>query len=218
MSPGQIAQSQMTDANSNELFDFKSQLVKHATNLPVNSLAQDHPHPRHPDRLHFFHSRALPIEHDPGQQLRGQGRIPGTIERYLVFFFHFVARMRQALREIAVIGEDQESLGLRVEPADIEEARELRGQKMENRVARVRIGAGGNEAGRFVENQVKFAFTAHQLAAHFDVVALAGLRAEVGANATVNRNAPICDEPVAMPPRSDTGGGEETVQAHGEEV
>ena len=141
MSSRQVAQAQMTDANPNELFNLVSQLVKHTTDLPVDSLTQNHPHARHPDRLHFFHSRALSVEHYPGQQFRRERWIPRAIERHFVFFFDFVARVSQTLREVAVVREDEKSFGLRVEAAYIEEARELRRQEIENRVARIGIGA-----------------------------------------------------------------------------
>ena len=205
----------MTDANPNEFLYFVSQLVKHPANLPINSLAQDNPHARHPDRLHFFHSGPLAVEHHPGQQLRREPWLPGAIEGHFVFLFHFVTRMRQALGEIAVIRQDEKTFGLRVEPADIEKARKLWRQQIEDRVARIGVGAGGNEADGFVQDDVEFAFAAHQPAPDFDVIALCGLRAEVGADATVNRDAPGCDQLIAMTPRPDTGGGEETVQAHG---
>ena len=131
----------MTNANSNELLNLVSQLVKHATDLPVDSLTQDHAHARRPDCLHFLHSGALSVEHHSGKQFRRECRIPWAIERHFVFLFNLVARMRQALREIAIVRQDEKSFGLRVESADIEEARELRRQEIENRVACVGIGA-----------------------------------------------------------------------------
>ena len=201
----------MTDANSHELFHSIPQFVKHATNLPVDSLAQNHPHPRHPDRLHFLHPGALPIEHHPGEQLRREAWLPRTIECDFVFFFNFVAGMRQVLGEIAVVGEDEKSFSLRVEPADIEEARELRRQEIENRVARIGIGARRNEAGRFMQDEVELALAVHELTSDFDMITFGRLRAEVGADATVDCNAPIGNQLVAMPLRTDVGRSEETV-------
>jgi len=211
MSPRQVTQAQSTDAHSNELFDLVSQLVKHATNLPVNALTQDNPHPRHSNCLHLVHACALSIEHHPGQQFWGECGVPGTIERHFVFLFYFVARMRQALRQIAVVGENEESFGLGIEPADIEEARELGRQEIEDGVVRVGIGARRNETGRFVKDNIKPAFTANQLVPDFDVIALRRLRAEIGADTPVDCDAAIGDELVAMPPRTNPGGGEETV-------
>jgi hypothetical protein len=67
MPPGQVAQAHMTHANPDELFHFEAQFVKHAPDLPVDSLTQDNPHAGHPDRLHFLHPRALSVEHHAGQ-------------------------------------------------------------------------------------------------------------------------------------------------------
>ena len=55
------------------------------------------------------------------------------------------------------------------------------------------------------------ALAVDKLVPDLDVVALRRLRAEVGADAAVDRNAPVGDQLVAMTPRTDTGGGEETV-------
>ena len=41
MAARQIAETSLTDANTDETFDFVTDFVKHATNLPINSLAQD---------------------------------------------------------------------------------------------------------------------------------------------------------------------------------
>ena len=211
MSSRQVAQAQMTDANPNEFFDLVSQLVKHATDLPVDSLTQDHAHARRPDRLHLFHPSVFSVERHPGQQFRHERRIPRTIECHFVFLFNFGARMRQAVRKIAIVRQDEKSFGLRIESANIEKARELRRQKIENRVARIGIGARRDEAGRFMQDEVELALAVHELTSDFDMITFGRLRAEVGADATVDCNAPIGNQLVAMPPRTDAGRSEETV-------
>ena len=51
----------------------------------------------------------------------------------------------------------------------------------------------------------------HQLAPDFNVIALRRLRAEIGADPAVDRDASVDNQLVAMPPRTDTGCGEEAV-------
>jgi len=41
MTARQIAETNITDANTDEAFYFVTDFAKHATNLPINSLAQD---------------------------------------------------------------------------------------------------------------------------------------------------------------------------------
>ena len=63
--------------------------------------------------------------------------------------------MGEALGEVAVVGEEEKSFSLGVEPADIEKAREFRRKQIEDRVARMRIAAGGDEAGRLVQQKIE---------------------------------------------------------------
>ena len=69
-----------------------------------------------------------------------------------------------------------------------------------------------------MQHDIEPALAVDEFAVDFDVIALARLRAEVRADSAVDRDAPGCDQFVAMPPRTETGCGKETVQAHGEEV
>ena len=58
---------------------------------------------------------------------------------------------------------------------------------------------------------MELALAVHQFATNLDVIGLRRLRAEVGTDAAVDRDAPGGNQFVAMPPRTDTGCGEETI-------
>ena len=62
-----------------------------------------------------------------------------------------------------------------------------------------------------MQDDVELVLAVDQLASDFDMIALRRLRAEVGADATVDRDAPVGNQLVAMPPRTDAGCSEETV-------
>jgi len=47
------------------------------------------------------------------------------------------------------------------------------------------------------------------------VVTLGRLRAEIGADPAVDRDAACGDQLIAMPPGTEAGGGQKAVQAHG---
>ena len=123
--------------------------------------------------------------------------------------------MRQALREIAIVGQDEQSFALRIEPSDVEQTRAVWRQEIENGIARVWVAPGGNEAGRFVEDDVELMLRANDFAADLDVIGRGRLDAEIRANAPVDRDPPGGDQFIAMPARADTSGGEKTVEAQG---
>jgi hypothetical protein len=49
--------------------------------------------------------------------------------------------MREPLREVTIVCENEETFALCIQPADVEETRKLRGKKIKNRVARVGIAS-----------------------------------------------------------------------------
>src|SRR2546421_9259045 len=107
--------------------------------------------------------------------------------------------MGETLGKIAIIGEEKQSFGLRVEPADVEQAWQMRREQIEDRIARIRIGSRRNETGRLMQHDVEPALAVDKFAIDFDVVALRGLRAEVGANAAVDNHAPRSNQLITIP-------------------
>jgi hypothetical protein len=122
--------------------------------------------------------------------------------------------MGEVLGEVAVARQEKQSFGLGVEPADIKKPTEFRRQQIINRVGRVWITAGGNEAGRLVQDDGKRFGSPNGFAADLDVIAVLDLRAEIGAWLAVDGDAAFRDELVAMPARAEPGGGEKTIEAH----
>ena len=126
--------------------------------------------------------------------------------------------MSQTLGQITVVGEKKKAFGLGVEPADVEEARQMRRKQVENRVARIWIASRRNKTSRLMQHDVEPALTVDEFAVDFNVIALLRLRAEIGADLAVDRYAPGCDQFIAMPARTEPGRGKKTVEAHDEEV
>ncbi len=211
----QITETEPPDSDPHESFHFKSDFVKHPANLPVNTLPQNDAEMGWLDYAEDIDSRSLTVEHDSFQQLRSERCIPRPIESYLVLLLDLVARMSEALGEVTIVGEKEETLSLGVEPADVEQSREMRREEVEDGVTRVRVAPGGNEPSRLVQHDVEALLAVDQFAVDFDVVALRGLRAEIGANAAVNRDAASGNELVAMPARTQPRRGKDPVQAHG---
>lgn len=98
-----------------------------------------------------------------------------------------------------------------IEPADIEEAGKLWGQQIEDRVAGVRIAPGRHKSSWFVQRDGRGTLEMHELAIDFHMVTLARLRAEISANATVDRHASGRDQLITFSPRTNAGRGEKPI-------
>ncbi len=97
--------------------------------------------------------------------------------------------MGEPLSEIAVVREEDKAFGLRIETANIEEAGKFSGQKIEDRVASVHIFSRRDEARRLMQHDGEHWSGVNQFAVHFDMIARGWLRAEIGADLAVDRDA-----------------------------
>jgi len=166
--------------------------------------------------LHPRQAGALSVQENAAPEVFPELRVPDFVERDFVFLFHLVARVGEVLGEIAVACQEEQAFRLRVEATDVEEARKLRRQEIIDRIGGVRIAPGGNETGRFVEQDGQALFLPNEFVIDLDVSALVNLGAEVGARLPVDRDTPGGDQLVALPARAEAGSGKEAVEAHGE--
>ena len=67
---------------------------------------------------------------------------------------HTVRRMGQPVREIPVVGQDQQALGLGVQPPDVEQPPGRFGHQVTDAGPTVRVGHRGDHAARLVHRQV----------------------------------------------------------------
>src|SRR2546423_8702954 len=96
--------------------------------------------------------------------------------------------MSQALGQVAIVCQNEKTFGLGVETADIEKTRELRRQQIEDRVARIWIASRGDKTSRLMKHDVEPALAVNEFTVDLDVVAIAGLGAEIRADLAVDRD------------------------------
>src|SRR5437762_4461340 len=111
-----------------------------------------------------INSRALAVEHHALMQFRCKSRVPRTIDRDLIFLLDLVTRMSQTLGQITVVGEKKKAFGLGVEPADVEEARQMRRKQVENRVARIWSASRRNKTSALMQHDGGSAMTVDEFA------------------------------------------------------
>lgn len=213
MTLGQIPEPQFSNSRPDKFFHFITKCLEHPPNLSIDPLTQNNPQACRCQRPDSRHLGSLAIEKNSPKQFGCQRRIPRSVQRHLVFLIHFVTRMAQVLGQFAIARKNKQSFRGCVEPSDIEKPRKFCGKKIENYVARVRIAAGRNETGRFMQDDGERGCDMEHATIHLYVVTLPRLGAEIRAALTIYRDVPACDKFVAMTARTDTGRREETIQA-----
>ena len=208
----------MPDTDTDEPLHANIECIKHPANLAIQALPKDNAKVSRCDWLNMLNPCTFAIEDNSFQQLRREHCIPHSIEEHFVFLVDLVAGMGQVLGKVTVIREKNESLSLHVEPADIEQARKFWREQIKNCVARMRIVSRGNKARRLVQDDGERWIEMHKFAIDFDMIAGRRLGAEICANGAVNRDAPRCDQFIALPPRSNARGSKKTIEAHSANV
>lgn len=192
--------------------------LEHSANLSIDALAKHHPQPGGGQATQISDPSAFSIEHDAAHQSGREGAIPWRVQRDFILLVDLEPGMSEMLCQIAVVSQKKQTFGLCVEATDVEKFIKFGRQQVEDGIARMRIASGGNESGRFVKNDCCGGLNMHEPAVHLYVIARPGLSAEIGTNLAVNGDSTRRDQIIALPARSQTGGSEIPVEAHGDEV
>ena len=86
--------------------------------------------------------------------LAGCALVTSPVDLGDVGLVHLVRRVRQPLREVAVVGEQDQPGGVGVEPADVEEPLGPVGDQVGQRAPALGVGHRRDHAARLVEHQV----------------------------------------------------------------
>lgn len=131
-----------------------------------------------------------------------------------VHLLQMPGNFQQPVDQIPVVGQQEESFGVEVQPSGGENALRHALKKIAHALAAFRVVHRGHATRRLVENEIKPRLRkAQQLAAHLDVVGVRiGLAAKLGDHMTVDRHLPRQNELLGMPPRSDARAGNQFLQ------
>jgi len=122
--------------------------------------------------------------------------------------------VRQARRQVAVVGEEQQSLRLVVQAADRVDVFADANEQVDHRPAPLRVGPGRHVAGRLVEQDVALALRRAEAAAvHADVVGVpVGFGAHLEHRLAVDRDPALGDQPFGGAARRHAGLREDLLQ------
>ena len=151
----QIAELERPVGDADQPVHAEPEMLEHALHLAVLAFAQADGQPE----IRALHAVDLRLDRAVDHAVDGDAAAK-LVERRLVDLAvraHAVAPepagrgKLQHAREPAVIGEEQQALGVDVEPADRHHARQVRRKRGEDRRPALRVAVGGDEALRLVE-------------------------------------------------------------------
>ena len=201
------------DRDASQMFDRMADRLAHIPHLTVPAFvdrdderglrgvaAQRH-------ESHFGRRRAPAIDHQPARKAVEIVGVGHAEDARLVDARDLVARMREARREITVVGEQQQAFGLVVEPPDRVHVFTHTPQEIDDRRAPLRIRSGRDVAARLVQEQIPMVLDDFDAASvNADVVlARLRLRPELHDGGAVHGHAPLEHQLLGRAPRRHAG-------------
>ena len=137
------------------------------------------------------------------------------VERHLVDFLLLVGRVRQLLRKVAVVGEQQQPEAVLVETSHrVDTLRAGARDQLHDRLSGMGIVERSDVALGLVQHQVDLLLALHRLVVEPHFVGRQHLGSQFGDDLAVDRNDARRDEIVGLAARADSRLGDEAVQAH----
>ena len=218
------AQGYRPEAHPYERNEGMTDRIEHPAHLPVTAFVQrqidDRTFARHGDDAQLRRRSPLSVEGYSFAQSLYRLRFETATQRCAIDFINAESRMRQCVRQIAVVGEQQQSRGIVIEPTYRHQSRRLRAAATADELvcgsSSFGIAHGRHEAGGFVQHE-------HFALRHYDRTpvdrdAVVGfdLRAELAHDASVDANFSSQNQLLRRATRSDSGKCEIALQSHGE--
>ena len=137
----------------------------------------------------------------------------GTLDGGEVGLLHAVLGVGEAVRQLAVVGEQDDALGLGVEPADVEETGLAVGDVVAEALAAVRVLHGGDDTGGLVQREEQVRLGGHRQAVDLDLVLLrVDPHALLDDDLAVDLDPAGVDQLLAGAARAHAGAGEHLLQ------
>lgn len=217
---GQASQSQRSIADAFELHDLMTDAGEESADFPVLTFGHRDFDPG-AALLLFDGDNVMHAEPSLGEvQAAFQfiENLAGGITRDLcaVESKDAIAGMGESLRQVAIVGDDQQAGGIFVESSDGEQAGAIAGKQVEDAAATFGIVSGAEETGGLVEHEVFLPLNLQPLPIERDGLTPGfDCGAKLSDRLAVDRDASGSDQLFAFPARAQSRLSEETLQTHG---
>ena len=208
----QVREAERSDTHPPQPFDRNPGRVHHIAHQMVRPFMDHHSEDETLRRLtqnpKLLRNHAMSIDDDPIAYSL-QDRVGGPGQRQnVVLLVKLIARVHDAVRDVAVVGQQQETFGVAIEAADRVDP--LRDPDDIHHGAAIPLILGRRDvSARLVEDQVPRTLRPEEFSVNLDLGAVGiGLRAEFGDDSTIDRHPPGRDQRFRRPARSDAACGE----------
>jgi hypothetical protein len=191
---------------------------EHPPYLPVSTFVNGHvedrpvtPYRRHAD---LRRRRANVVERDAPLQVPNVSLGEPSRNRHAIRLLDAVARMKQRVSQLAIVGQEQRTAGCIIEAPHRHDSRTA-GKQIGHGCAPLRIAHRGNDAKRLIQQQIGVAFRKEDgFAVDLNAIALANEGTESRDDLAVNGDAPRRDQLVGTPTRRNSRLREVSIKAH----
>lgn len=213
----EAAELQRTDGGSCEASHMVAELGKHAADLAIHALVEGEFEKgvggaASEDADPAWGSSALG-EMDAGHELLEVFGRDAAGDVGLVSLGDAVAGMSELRGEVAVVGQDEEALGVGIEASDGVDALVNAGEEVEDGEAAVGVGRGGEVAEGLIEKEVGDAFGLDASAVDADVIASQGGLVADSDDAAIDGDASLGNEALTGTAAAVAGVGEDFMKA-----
>jgi hypothetical protein len=129
----------------------------HAFDLAVPTLVQSNSQPggirQFPNDFNFGRGRYALLDPDTGPELFYRFFVRMSLYFYIIYFGYAIARMKEAIGKLSIIGEQKKSFCVVVEPAHGKNPCSKIGEKIQDSPAALGIGCGGYAAAGLIEGE-----------------------------------------------------------------
>jgi hypothetical protein len=215
--------AERAEAHTAQALDRDADFIHHPAYQVIDPLTNDdfddEPFSRFAGDANLFRDDPLALDRDPVTKALEGGVGRSHQSEDVILLVEAVARMHDAIRDVAIVGQEQQALGVAVEPADGIDPLGNRHQ-IHYRAAVALILGGGDVAARFVEQDVAWPLRLEQLAVDANSRASRiGLGAELGHDGAVDADAAGANQLFGGTARTDASRGEDSLQPfHGRGV
>ena len=186
--------------------------LEHAAHLPVAALVEDELDAARGEPLRLGRRRAAVLELDALAEAPDRVLVGIALDRGDVDLLDPVARVRDPVRELAVVREQDRAGRVRVEAADGDDADRVV-DEVDDGAPSLRVARGRDDAGGLVQEDVRELLPRNRLPVDRDPVVAADVGVEL-AGLPVDGDAPGLDQLVGLAAGGDTGASEEGIEPH----